>query len=527
MMIHKLKTRFILFYLISVTVSLYSRSSVNVPINHWVYHFLDRLQTRKVIQTAVYQSRPYSRQEVANMLTEVQKKLDKDQNILSATEMAWFEQLKGEFFEELDLQKIPADSTLYERHLIRWDEGPHRIRADLDVNEMLVFNSGDQYPETEHISRTSLGGIIRGQIKKSFSYYLFTHNTFIKGQDIAEETFNPSQGPPITISGDNVVSDDAEAYIKWQVPWFEIEFGRDRIQWGPGYRGNLMLSADNPRFELLKMKVQSKHFQFTHFHGKLHSGLGAKYLVAHRLEVRLFSWLSLAGSEAVIYGNRSPDPMYLIPLMPFHVAEHHLGDLDNNTMGFDFTLYPRAGHRFYFELFLDDFSTSENPFTFYGNKFAFLSGWRWAAPFNLKDLDLVIEYARIEPFVYTHTREINVYKNYDRPIGHWLGQNGDGVYIRTNYLFHRNFHAALIIERFRRGEGDINTPHTAEMGTRKQFLSGTVETDQCFGIELKWQFLRDMFAQLNYTFQNIDNPARLSDTHANDHSIKIEMRVNY
>ena len=519
-----------LLSILLLTVSLVygnTRSSVNVPIDHWVYHFLDRLQTRRVIQNTVFQSRPYSREDVARMLAEVQARFDKDQSILSSAEQSWFEQLKGEFYEELALQKIQADTALFERHLIRWNEGPHRVRADLYVDEKIDINSGDQYPESEHISHTSIGGILRGHIKESFSYYLFTYNNFIRGQDITDESFDPSHGAPITIAGKNVVSDDAESYVKWAAPWFEMEFGRDRVQWGPGYRGSLMLSANNPRFELLKMKVQSKHFQFTHFHGKLHSGLGAKYLVAHRLEVRLFPWLSLAGSEAVVYGNRSPEPMYLIPLIPFHVAEHHLGDLDNNTMGFDFTLYPKAGHRLYFELFLDDFSTSENPLTYYGNKFAFLCGWRCAAPFQLQNLDLILEYARIEPFVYTHTRAINVYKNYDQPIGYWLGPNSDDLYIRTNYLLDRDFIAALVVERVRRGEGDIDEPHTSVMGTKKEFLSGVVETTWSLGAELKWQFFRDMFAELQYYYQDVDNADRVPDSHAGNHCLKCRIRINY
>ena len=104
------------------------------------------------------------------------------------------------------------------------------------------------------------------------------------------------------------------------------------------------------------LKVQFKRFKFTSIHGKLSSGIDSKYLAAHRLEVNVLPWLIVSGSESVIYGNRGIEPAYFNPLMPYHVAEHHLGDKDNNMMSLDMTAFPLKNHKFYFELFIDDVS---------------------------------------------------------------------------------------------------------------------------------------------------------------------------
>ena len=108
-----------------------------------------------------------------------------------------------------------------------------------------------------------------------------------------------------------------------------------------------MLSSENPLFELFKLKFKFNRFQFTSFHGSLHSDVGTKYLAGHRLELMLCPKLYLSGSEAVVYGDRNVEFAYLNPIMPYHVAEHHLGDKDNNTMAFDVTAFPIKNHKLY------------------------------------------------------------------------------------------------------------------------------------------------------------------------------------
>lgn len=501
--------------------------SVNVPLDHWVYDFLDRLQTRGLVRELRLSSRPYSRREVALMLSETEGKLHSGQTILSTTELSLFEQLKGEFYDELSALDGVAESRWYERHFTRWEENGNRIYSDLYLYQTVDGKWGEQYERAEKISQTTVGGSIRGQFKDQFGFFIFVKNTLTKGEDITEENFDPSLGPPVVISGKNVYSDDASAYLVWKLPWLRMEFGRDRAQWGPGIRGSLMLSANNPRFDMLKLKIHFKGFRFTSIHGKLSSGLGSKYIALHRLELTLFPWLTISGSESVIYGNRGIEPAYVNPIMPYHVAEHHLGDKDNNAMSFDVTAFPLHNHKFYFELFIDDFTTAKNPFTYYGNKFAFLTGWRWVAPMGIRDMDLQLEYARIEPYVYTHRDEINIYKNYDKSIGHWLGPNSDDLYIRSNYLINHHLSCAIVSERIRSGEGDIDTPHDMSIGDRKDFLSGPVETKWTWGIEARAQIFKDGFLSLNYYYIDTRNSNRIRSANSKDHQLSFQLLVNY
>ena len=193
----------------------------------------------------------------------------------------------------------------------------------------------------------------------------------------------------------------------------------------------------------------------------------------------------------------------------------------------DVAAFPFRSHQFYFEFFIDDMTTAENLFTYFGNKFAFLTGWRWISPFGLSDADVQIEYARIEPYVYTHEDAINVYSNYNTPLGHWLGPNAEDLFLKVNYWTSRDLKLAMLIERIRRGEGDLDSPHTESHGTRKQFLSGVVETTWSLGIEARYQIMRDVFLTFSYHYLDINNLNHIDHDYSNDHQIKFYLTANY
>lgn len=501
--------------------------STNLPLNHWAYEFLNRLEVRGFFKSYHLRMLPISRQLLAEIIIQIDRPDSANKIQLSQAERDLLEQLKGEFHEELDAMNFESQPRYQERHLLTWRENDSKIKLDLDFSQRFDVYRGTNRDSTARTSLTTLGGIVRGSLKKSLGFYLHFKNTLVRGKKITAENFNPELGFPITISGDNVYQDEASAYFIWKSQWFQMEFGRDQVQWGPGYQGSLMVSAQNPLFDILKIQVQFKKFQFTSFHGKLTSRVGRKYLAAHRVEVQFLPWLFLAGSESVIYGNRSAELQYLNPIMPYHIAEHHLGDRDNNTMGLDVTLFPKMGHKLYGELFIDDFTLAENPFRYYGNKFAFLVGHHWANPVRLKNVDLKTEYARIEPYVYTHEDPINVYENYNRIIGHWLGPNSDQLYLEASYLVNRDLKMNLIAERVRHGEGDIHTPYSEEKGRRKFFLSGIVETRWRFGYSITDQIFKDCFLNLQYHHIRAQNLNRVSGENSTDNQIVLQLNVNW
>lgn len=501
--------------------------SVDLPLGHWAYPFLDQLETKCQNSDFASRSLPMSRMEIAGILQQVQETLKSNNIQLTRTEWDRLEQLKGEFYEELLKLNITSDPHYQERHLFTWTEEDNKIHADLDFGFNLEINRGDQYPSTKRISHTTLGGILRGNLKQNLGFHIFVRNTLSRGIDFSQLNFDPSRGIPLDFAGKNAYRDQAIAYFVWKLPWFQLKIGRDQAKWGPGYHGSLMLSAQNPLFDMIKLKARFKRFQFESIHGFLNSSYGQKYLAAHRLEIRVAPWLFVAGSEGVVYGNRNVEFQYLNPIMPYHVAEHHLGDQDNNTIGFDFTIFPVKKLKCYFELFLDDYTLSESVFGYYGNKFAFLTGGYWVEPLGLKNVDLHFEYARVEPFVYTHYDSINVYQNYDQSIGHWLGPNADNWFIEANYSPNRDLTLTGSLEQVRKGEGDITQGWNESFGEKKQFLAGTIEKRSIYGLKVTDQILRDVFLSLKAYWIQTKNLDRVPGKNVNDKQVNFELLLNY
>jgi len=517
----------LLIIFVLLIASLGFAQSVDLPLGHWVYSFLDELETKGMFRCFSSRSLPMSRVEIAKIISQVEEAIKTDKIQITRTERDRLEQLKGEFHEELQNLNLESDPRYRERHLFTWSEENNQIHADFDFGFNLEVNRGEQYSSTERLSHTTFGGILRANLKNNLWFHIFVRNTLSRGVDYSQQNLDPSRGIPIDFAGKNAYSDRAIAYFIYKLPWFQLKVGRDQAKWGPGYRGSLMLSAQNPLFDMIKLKTQFNRFQFISIHGHLNSSYGRKFLAIHRLEIKIAPWLYMAGSEAVVYGNRGIEFQYLNPIMPYHVAEHHLGDQDNNTIGFDVTLFPIKDFKSYFELFIDDYTLSKSIFDYYGNKFAFLLGGYWVEPFGLKNVDFRVEYTRVEPFVYTHEDSINVYQNYDQSVGHWLGPNADDWFFEANYNPNRDLRLTFSLEQVRKGEGDISQPWNESYGERKRFLSGVVEKRNIYGVKITDQILRDVFLSLKAFWIQTKNLERIAAKNSHDTQVNLELLLNY
>ncbi|MDZ7261540.1 MAG: capsule assembly Wzi family protein, partial [candidate division KSB1 bacterium] len=422
--------------------------SVNLPFDHWAYDFIERLETRGLFTRIDAGSKPYSRQEIGHILYQVDQTVLLNETSLSPAEKGMLEQLKGEFCEELLNYQIAIQPRYQERHLMSWQEDENKVLIDFYFDQRVRLKKIEPPDTIRRLSETTLGGLMRGYFKPNLAFNIDVRNTLMRGTDIREERVSPSEGLPIIISGKNVYSDQATAYFTSRWRWLQLEVGRDQAKWGPGYHGGLILSQNNPVFDLIKLQTRRQRFNFIYFHGFLNS-LERKYLVAHRLEFKAQPWLYLGTSETVVYGHRGLEFLYLIPIMPYLVAQHQLGNKDKALVNFDLSAYFRQA-KFYCEWLLDDFKFSSTE-----NKFAWLIGTFWVDPLGLKNLDLRVEYARLEPLVYTHQDSINRYQNYNQVMGYWTGPDSDNLFFEANYFFNKGVRLRLNWEQVGKGEGIV------------------------------------------------------------------------
>lgn len=521
--------------------------SVNLPLGHFAYTFIERLETRGIVKpTLALRNKPYTRNTVRAVILELVEVLVENPTALSNSEKKLFQKLKGEFHRELKETGVPVPAGEIEKHLLflesSQENGHSYAVTDLILDQTFEFMRHNSKADSldDAISFTQGGGSVRGILRESLAFYADVSNTMIKGDDdITRSNFTSGDRTIIVNADGEVFSLEANAYLVIQPKWFRFQFGKDRLAMGPGDHSNLMLSDNAPAFDNLRLDVEFDRLKFTYFHGFLKSETlpynfkgdeaDDKKIAGHRLEFRLFDGLFFSANEAVIYGGRGIEPQYLNPIMIYHVAEQYTGDKDNNTMSFDITWLKPRGVKFYGALFLDDFSIFQDPFDTPGSKWAGLAGAFWVNPFGLYDADLRLEYTRVEPYVYTHRFPLLTYQHSDVGIGSSLKPNSDEWFLTAGYQPSRRHRLAFNLAWKRHGEGDFDQPFESEdpIPDEKSFLGGTVERIFNIGLGYQLETIANQYLFSEYQYFSGNNYENVKDADLSQHFIRVGYRLNY
>ena len=521
-----------LVQLLSVLVIMGSAGaqSVDFEVNHWGYEFLDLLAGRGLVEGLNSGFEPLTRERIGELLEAAKRKLEDDPTVLSENETMLLQKLRGEILSDPGSPAAGLIDRFRERHLYSWREDDSWFAVDalfsLENNIGYADSSGDE----NDILRTSAGARIRGYLAGNLHFYLSFINTKEEGGDPAISNFDPSQGLPAVAYDGNLYRDDAIAYLKYRMPWFDLTVGRHRMKWASGRRGSVVLSGNNPPMNGVRLDVRYSNLAFSSFFGELDGGAGKKNIAAHRLDILLWENLRLGTGEVVVYSGRGTEFLYALPIMPFHIAEHHLGSIDNNTINFDVTYDGLHSMRFYGELFIDDYKLAKNPFKHWGNKWAITAGGLFTNPIGFSNSSLRLEYSRIEPYVYTAApwSPGNAYKNYDRNLGHWLGPDSDELYLEYRYTPHWRASVQGAWSEARRGRLDesFNIPLPGEED-EKEFLSGTVENKQTYTIGMVLEVATEQYLSLQYQRISWSNFGRQDGINRTDDRLFIKWNLDY
>jgi len=465
-------------------------------------------------------TRPLSRLEMARAISVLLSDAALREKLTDAEE-GELERFAHEFKGELRVigAAVPDEGT---RHglLERLKDGDPLLsfrEGESEINFRPVVRLRFVGEEENWTYQRTAGGVLSGNLRGSLHFYINPEDT----REGGSKSYDPWRNPKglildrgaeyVKLLGSSANYERTIAYLVFELPWFEVEFGKDRLRWGPGYFGNLALSLNAPSLTMVKLSARYGRFKFTWLSGALRDAPASvdtlrsyesrggfrrlerrRYIAAHRLEIAPRPWIELGFHEVVIYGDRGPEPSYLNPIMFYWSAEHYLGDRDNATMGADFVLRPVNGLTIYGSVFLDDFDLLDPDLGRAVNKIGLTGGFFWAGPFGIADADLRTEYTRIEPWVYTHRYPVNVYQHYGWCLGHWLGPNADGIFVQARYRFSHRLEASLTFRRLRKGRnkpgedvgGDIFQWTNVE---RKRFLAGALERNTSVGIGVSYE----------------------------------------
>ena len=529
---------FLSFFVLSATDAPAVDPTPEVPLSHRIYPTLDRFSARGWFQEPLPGMRPYSRSQIGRLLVHILNRLnDSGASIPKADRM-----LIARFIQEFSIEIRESGHKLIPHNpkgwgrlslpMFSWQDSTSRLSLEpLFRQQLQIFRGGTTREET--VSQTYVGGILEGVYRNQFGFRI-RHFEAREWSNRVRVSRNEVIARPIeVVQLKGKVADFREAAFQlvWGNKWFSLDFSKSSLDWGPGRSGNLFLGSNAPPFGMIRMKASHGRVHFTHLVGFLHARPGtidssltrienghlrtfspAKYLSAHRVEVILTPRISIGLHEAVIYGHRRPEFLYLPPVSVLAAAQMAVGDKDNLLMGFDISVRPRDGLQTYFSFFMDDLRKF-SPGAF-SNKFGLQLGLFWVDMAGLRNTDLRMEYVRIAPYVYSHKFNINTHEHYDALLGYPLGPNADRILGSLNYHFRSWLSFEIWMERDREGQNVVNPDGTltnvggdAEQGRRSQdpatksFLAGHKETRTRIGGGIRCEPVRDMI--LNFQFQRV------------------------
>lgn len=469
--------------------------------------FVERMQAKGLLWEGHWNTKPWSRHQVASALTAIEGRLSSNPDLLSPSEMSAFERLKRKFSRDLPTGTTAKPYSSF----FHWADS---TGSSIQMN-LFLFGSAwvsDSSQPADYILTPGYGGRIWGRYRDRIGFFVQDKLAGdFSNQDRYQFSFNPNDGE-FTITSPQTRSDtistnrrNYERYTGWvSGSWNGIEIlaGTDSPQWGPAGLG---LSGDAPPFAQVRAQARMGRLQYTWFHGSLKSASDSsqggqidflqKYLVGQRIDLALKHGLNLAYSATTVYGNRDPDFVYLIPVTPLFFAQHFNGDRDNTTMGFDATWFPGRAWKIYAELFLDDLlSPTDLDGSYWGNKYAFTAGTTVYPSWFGRMWELGADYTRIEPWVYTHRfGEVTRYRHFGTILGSSLGPDSDRLRISAACRLNADFGVDAKFENRRHGHGSNGGSSVLDLfpvnGSDKEFMGGDVENEQKFDLRLNYRVL--------------------------------------
>ncbi len=479
-------------------------SLLNVPLNPTLsdfnretYRFIHRLLNKRVLPGMPRGSLPLTRKQVVSLLMEVSRKQRNGEITLSANDQGRLNALLA-FYREA--APMGSQTTSHRKmHILTLVGEDYRLAFDLRAQQQaitrLVDNVSGEAPVEGTMFVTNLFPHVYGQVGEGFAFNSDFAYRFLYG-DFFDDIF-PDESKYRQLEGGLKNRTAANAYVKFNLPWFELQLGQDALRWGPGYHGNLLISENPIAIDMLKLQGTYKTVSFTSFTGVLEdmdAEINEKYISAHRIEGYFWDWFGFGVSEVVVFGNRF-EPGYLNPVNIYLVNEQTISRADSRAPGSGDNVSASIDMRFraaddveiYGELMVDDANPAAG-FKHWDTKFGILGGIYLTDPFGIADTDLHAEYAFINQYAYTHENPVNVYKHFTTPLGHQIGSDADNWWIELRRRFTDKLETVFTYELERHGSGDIDKRHPEDAPADDVWtpLSGVTQSEHRLKVGANW-----------------------------------------
>ncbi len=540
----RIKTSFSRFYIVSLLLLLLAPSKLNAQevflrVDHPVHEFLERLDARGVI-TFNTEVKPVSRRKAASYLRELFTRTG-DLNSLEKDEFRFW---VSEFANELGMSSrggrlewnpFNIDSMGVQERTFMFGYADSnfvlRVRPVLGYGSRYV--GGEQ--NTIRWPGINFYGYAGDWLGASFEYVDFGEHG---NQVDAKKKLSPLSGAFINNQvGNTYEYSDIKGSLTFSWNWGYLSVIKDYQTWGQGRFGQVILSNKAPSFAQVRLHVNPvPWFRFYYYQGWLNSQIkdsangywshvGSeiseefipfrdKYIVSNLASFSVLPQLDVSVGNAFVYGPNFRIET-LIPIMYYKGLDHNTGRIagdDGNGMLFaDYKIKYPTNTVFYASFYVDviNFRDLLNGRT--DNQWvAFTVGGK---RYNLvwDNLDLNLEYTRVNPWVYENRNELTSYKHLGYQLGHWIGQNADQFRVQFNYSHLRGLRYKLYFERVRKGiEADIARAYKPEKYGVVQFLESPLRKDYRYGFDATYEWIHDLKSRIffEYTVTSDEEPTR-------------------
>ena len=219
--------------------------------------------------------------------------------------------------------------------------------------------------------------------------------------------------------------------------WLRLDFGRDVMHWGPGYYNNLTLNQFALPYNMMSLDLVIGPLRVMSFYGDMRiynnsmsdKNKDDRNVFGHRYELAIGNATFGISELQVQYDNLKP--WLFVPTAPLFMEKGNYSESSNNgSLAFDFNYRLFSMARIYTEFFLDDM---ESPISLVKNdnieaKWAWMAGMQAGHDFYFSghrlEAGMVFEYARVEPYVYSHfVKNTAQIANLGYPLGNPGGPN--------------------------------------------------------------------------------------------------------
>ncbi|MCF8261098.1 MAG: capsule assembly Wzi family protein [Melioribacteraceae bacterium] len=336
-----------------------------------------------------------------------------------------------------------------------------------------------------------------------------------------EKLFSPRTGYDEIGAPNGIEFSDVQAGITYTSDWGEISFRKGYNKWGNGKFGKLILGTNSASFPQINLKINPVPWlRFYYMHGWLNSQVIdynyydstksifesslhrfiPKYIAINMLTVSPWDWMNISMGNSSVYSGDVRAEM-LIPFMFFKYLDRDVGkgsiEDGNGSLFFEYYLKYPKNFGFYYTFYLE---VTELRRVFQSDLrntwFGYTIGGT-AVDLFVHNLDLFVEYTKINPWVYEHKDVTTTYKHLGYDLGHWIGQNADQFRIQINYQPVHRVKIQSYFENYRKGDlDDISLAYGLDEIPAKEFLYGNVRTETTLGLEVQYEYLKDTYAKL-------------------------------